>query len=102
MMQGDSYKIPIEIIADGGVTEPSVFSEVEIVFGHIVKRLSKGEVSYDAVGKVFLFPMSQKESMNLPQKVSVQVRVKTKDSKDVIGVNLGEIDIEKTLSKAVL
>ena len=45
MMQGDSYKIPIEILAEDGATDPTVFDEVEIVFGRIVKTLSSGAVT---------------------------------------------------------
>ena len=52
--------------------------------------------------KVLLFPLSQKESMNMPNKVKAQVRVKLNGSGDVIGIDLGEIDITKTMSRAVL
>lgn len=102
MMQGDSYKIPIELLADDGVTDPTVFDEVEIVIGSMVKTMSSGAITYDQESKVFLFPVSQKETMNLPQKVNAQVRVKLNGSNDVIGVDLGKIDVSKTMSKAVL
>lgn len=102
MMQGDSYKIPIEILAEDEATDPTVFDEVEIVIGSLVKTMGKEQISYDTEEKVFLFPISQKESMNLPNKVKAQVRVKLNGSEDVIGIDLGEIDIAKTMSKAVL
>lgn len=102
MMQGDQYNIPIEILAEDGATDPTLFQDVEIVFGSLVKTMAKEQISYDAEGKVFLFPLSQKESMNMPQKVKVQVRVKLNGSEDVIGCDLGEIDVAKTMSKAVL
>lgn len=102
MMQGDSYNIPIEILVEGGATDPTVFDEVEIVFGSLVKTMGKDQISYDTDQKVFLFPISQKESMNMPNKVKAQVRVKPKGSDDVFGADLGEIDITKTMSKAVL
>lgn len=102
MMQGDSYNIHIEILADDGVTDPTVFEDVEIVIGSLVKSMAKGQISYDESEKVFLFPLSQKETMNMPQKVTVQARVKLNGSGNVIGIDLGEIDIKKTLSKAVL
>ena len=102
MMQGDSYNIPIEILAENGATDPTVFDEVEIGIGSLVKTMGKHQVSYDAGEKVFLFPISQTESMNMPNKVKAQVRVKLNGSNDVIGIGLGEIDIAKTMSKAVL
>ncbi|MBQ5900231.1 MAG: hypothetical protein IIW86_00060 [Clostridia bacterium] len=102
MMQGDQYNIPIEILADDGVTDPTVFDDVEIVIGPLVKTMVKEQISYDTERKVFLFPLLQKESMNMPQKAKAQVRVKLNGSEDVIGVDLGEIDVAKTMSKAVL
>lgn len=102
MMQGDSYNIPIEILAEDVATDPTVFEEIEIVFGHTVKTLSSGAITYDESKKEFLFPISQKESMNMPNKVKAQLRVKLNGSEDVIGINLGEVDVEKTLSKLVL
>ena len=102
MMQGDQYNIRIEILAEDGATDPTVFDEVEIVFGNIVKTLSSGEITYDVSKKEFLFPVTQKETMNMPPKVKAQVRVKLNGSNDVIGIDLGEVDVAKTLSKAVL
>lgn len=102
MMQGDAYNIPIEIMVDDGVADKTLFDEVEIVIGNIVKTMSSGEITYDNENKVFLFPISQKESMKLGAKADCQVRVKPNGTNDVIGVNLGEIDVVKTLSKAVL
>lgn len=102
MMQGDSYKIPIEILAENGATDPTVFDEVEIVVGSMRKTMTGGEITYSQEDKFFLFPVSQKETMNLPQMVKAQVRVKLNGSEDVIGIDLGEIDVAKTMSKAVL
>lgn len=102
MMQGDAYKIPIEILAEDGVADETLFDEVEIVIGTMVKTMSRGEITYDTENKVFLFPISQKESMKLGAKADCQVRVKPNSTNDVIGVILGEIDVAKTLSKAVL
>jgi hypothetical protein len=102
MMQGDAYNIPIEIMADDGIADETLFDEVEIVIGTMVKTMSSGEITYDTENKVFLFPLSQKESMKLGAKADCQVRVKPNGTNDVIGVNLGEIDVDKTLSKAVL
>lgn len=102
MMQGDSYNIPIEIMAEESVADPSVFAEVEIVFGSLVKKMTKNEISFDEKEKVYLFPISQLESMNMPERVKAQVRVKLKGSGNVIGISLGEVSIDRTMSKAVL
>jgi hypothetical protein len=102
MMQGDAYNIPVEIMVDDGIADDTLFDDVEIVIGTMVKTMSSGEITYDTENKVFLFPISQKESMKLGAKADCQVRVKPNGTNDVIGVNLGEIDVAKTLSKAVL
>ena len=79
-----------------------MFDEVEIVIGSMRKTLTNEEITYSYEDKCFLFPVSQKETMNLPSKTNAQVRVKLKGSNDVFGIDLGEIDVAKTLSKAVL
>lgn len=102
MMQGDAYNIPIEIMVDDGIADKTLFDEVEIVIGTMVKTMSSGAITYDTENKVFLFPISQKESMKLGAKAEAQVRVKPNNTDNVFGVELGEIDVAKTLSKAVL
>lgn len=102
MMQGDQYRIPFEILVEDGAADYTVFDDVEIVIGSIRKTMSKGEVTFRAEDKCFLFPLTQEESFFLPNKASVQVRVKLNATGEVVGVSLGQIDVERTLSEAVL
>ena len=103
IMQGDQYAVPVEILtSDGRPARGDTFAEVEIVIGDMRKTLTSGEVTYDADGQVFLFPLTQEETFtmrDLPQKA--QLRVKTK-SGDVVGRNLGYIIIGVSQSKEVL
>lgn len=103
MLQGDSYEIPIEILKDDNeIATDADFADVEVVIGIFTKTLSKGEIRYDNEQKAFMFPLEQSRTFKLnATKQPVQVRVKT-HSGDVIGCNVGEIDVIKSLSKAVL
>lgn len=102
-MQGDAYNIPIKLQVDGGIADISMFSEVEITIGNIRKTLSNNNISFDASKKVFLFPLSQKESFNLIVGEYIpEVRVKIAESDEVLGTKLEKILVVKSKSKAVL
>lgn len=102
ILQGDSYALPISIAVDGGIADVSHFYDVEICVGGLRKTLSANEIKYDAARQVYLFPLSQEETLAMSHKQLVQVRVKLKDSGDVIGVDLGQINVGQSISKVVL
>ena len=103
IMQGDSYNIPIKLSIDGGIADSSMFSEVEIMIGNIRKTMSGNQVIYNDTNKSFLFPLSQKESFNLPIGEYIpEVRVKLAENGEVLGVKLDKIIITKSKSKVVL
>lgn len=103
-MQGDQYYIPFSIkFDDGSVADGGTFDDVEIVLGGIRKTMSGGAVTYDVVSGSFLFPITQAESFKLiPGTPVLQIRVKPKESSDVIGVYVGPVSVTKSESKAVL
>lgn len=102
MLQGDSYALPISIAVDGGVADNSCFADVEICVGALRKTIAANEIKYDTARQVFLFPLTQEETMAMSYKQLVQVRVKLKDSGNVIGVDLGQINVGQSISKVVL
>lgn len=102
MMQGDEYNIPIEIELSNGLAKPSDFLEVEIVVAGIRKTMRSGEVKYDEERKLFLFPITQKESFMLTGfNKDAQVRVKLKNGQ-VIGQPLGTVDFLNSVSRTVI
>lgn len=102
IMQGDAYSIPIQIETESGNADANTFSDVEIVIGTLAKKLSTEEISYDSARKAFLFPIKQEESFAMRSAIQpAQVRVLTK-SEEVIGVPLGDINIDESLSKELL
>lgn len=101
MMQGDSYRLSIEIINEKGVPVTSDdVADVEITIGSLRKTFVAKEVSYEN-GK-WLFPLTQEDTFKLPaSRVKAQVRV-VWTSGDVEGASLGEIRIQESISKEVL
>ncbi len=103
IMQGDAYSIPVEILADDGPADETLFDEVEIVIGRLRKTMSSGEITYDKDNKVFLFPVSQAETFAMAAAtMGAQARVKPKGSNKVIGIPLEQIQVNASRSKEVL
>lgn len=102
MMQGDQYKLPIELKDDDGsfVTQEEV-KDLEVFVGPIRKMLSNNEIEFDPLGNVFYVSLSQKETFMMRGDVSVQARVLFL-SGDVVGIDLGKLNFEKATSKVVL
>ena len=101
MMQGDQYRVPVYLKHEDGssVTEAEV-RDVEIFVGSVRKTLGDG-VNYDAGEKCFYVYLTQKETFRLSGDVNVQARVLF-TSGDVVGVNLGTVNFETSVSKVVL
>lgn len=101
MMQGDSYKLPIQINTAEGALVPDMIEDIEVFVGQIRKTYRNGEITYDEEQTAFLVDLSQKETFRLRGKEKVQARVKFTED-DVVGVDLGELDIANATSKVVL
>lgn len=102
MMQGDQYRIPIELKdADGTFVTREEIKDMEVFVGTTRKMLSKGEIEFEPLENVFYVSLSQKETFMMHGEVTVQARVLFL-SGDVVGINLGKINFEKATSKVVL
>lgn len=101
MMQGDQYRVPVSLKHEDGstVTEAEV-REVEVFVGSVRKTLDAG-ISYDEGEKIFYVYLTQKETFRLSGDVLVQARILF-TSGDVVGVNLGTVNFETSVSKVVL
>lgn len=103
IMQGDSYSIPIEISTGENMftIDISELDDLEIIIGNIRKTLNKGTITFN--DGIFYFPISQKETFSLEDgEHDIQVRVKLKDSNNVIGTVTKGICVLPSKSKAVL
>ena len=102
MMQGDQYRIPIELKdADSTFVTREEVKDMEVFVGTTRKMLSKGEIEFNPLENVFYFSLSQKETFMMCGDVSVQVRVLFL-SGDVVGIYLGKLSFDQSASKVVL
>lgn len=101
MMQGDSYKLRVEILSpDNTVLTPDDLKDVEVTIGSLRKTYSAREVKYE--DGEWLVPLTQEETFKLPAaRVKAQVRVKWPDG-NVEGASLGQVSNHESLSKEVL
>ena len=102
MMQGDQYKLSIELKdADGTFVTREEVKDMEVFVGGTRKMLSKGEIEFDPLENVFYVSLFQNETFMMRGDVSVQARVLFL-SGDVVGVDLGKLNFAQSTSKAVL
>lgn len=99
MMQGDSYSLKIYITQEGAPVTPEEAEAVEIMLGSYRKNYP-GDLAYQ--DGFWLFPLSQTESLDMMSgRQPCQVRVKFV-SGEVLGTELGTIDVRDSLSREVL
>ena len=98
IMQGDARSLYIELLKPGDVViEPKDIADVEITLGLLTKSYRKGQLVFS--NGVWIFPLSQRETLALRAAVQkAQVRVRW-PSGEVEGVFLGRIYIGESLSR---
>lgn len=102
MMQGDQYRLPIELVHDdGSELTPDEVSDIEVLIGGIRKTYKGGEVSYNDADGLYYILITQRETFMFRGKVDIKVRVKF-PSGDVVGLGLGALEVEPSVSKVVL
>ena len=102
MMQGDQYRLPIELKnADGTFVTREEVKDLEVFVGTTRKMLSKEEIEFEPLENVFYVFLSQKETFMMRGDVSVQARVLFL-SGDVVGIDLGKLNFAQATSKVVL
>ena len=101
MMQGDGCNLGISLRNSAGTpVEPVDVRDVEITLGRLRKTYGRGELSFQ--GGVWLFPLSQQESLGMsPGPVRSQVRVVWANGV-VEGQSLPGLSLEESISKEVL
>lgn len=102
MMQGDQYRLPIELkYAEGTFVTREEVKDVEVFVGKTRKTISRGEIEFDPLENVFYVSLSQNETFMMRGDVSVQARVLFL-SGDVVGIDLGKLNFVQSTSKVVL
>lgn len=103
MMQGDSYRLKVEILNSKNVAvTPDDITDIEIILGSLRKTYKDNQITYDGGLERWLFPLTQDESFKFPPtKVKAQVRVVWSDGR-VEGASLGYVNVLESISKEVL
>ena len=102
MMKGDAYRIPINIETAEGAATPESFADVEVCIGRSVRKtLSAGEITYDTERALFLVPLTQEETFALGMRSRINIRCKYAGG-DIVGIDLGILEFEPSLSREVL
>lgn len=100
LMQGDEYPISFKIKMQGKPVDINTIELVEFVIGDMVKKYPD-TAYYDSDSSKFKVFLTQEETFAINKPLPVQVRVKF-NSGDVVGDDLGSVNIIKSLSKEVL
>ena len=102
MLKGDAYRIPISIETAEGAATPESFADVEVCIGRSVRKtLSEGEITYDTERALFLIPITQEETFALGMRSRINIRCKYAGG-DVVGIDLGILEFEPSLSREVI
>lgn len=101
MMQGDAYMLGINILNNAGMpVTPADVADVEITIGHLKKKYSAVELSFN--NGIWMFPLTQKETFGcMPASPKAQVRIKWANGV-IEGKPLYGIRIDESISKEVL
>ena len=101
MMQGDAYLLGINILNNAGMpVTPADVADVEITIGHLKKKYSAAELSFN--NGIWMFPLTQKETFGcMPASPKAQVRIKWANGV-IEGKPLYGIRIDESVSKEVL
>ena len=101
MMQGDAYLLGINILNNAGMpVTPADVADVEITIGHLKKKYSAAELSFN--NGIWMFPLTQKETFGcMPALPKALVRIKWANGV-IEGKPLYGIRIDESISKEVL
>ena len=102
MTRGDAGYVPLKI---NSVVMADV-KAIEFTIHNISKMYrsdGSSEVTYDSDNEVFNFPITQAETLAMPdENVGVQARIKYVDDFKVQGTNVVQVNIHKVISEVII
>lgn len=102
--QGDQYALPVRLWANKDVVDPDEIEVAEFMIGGERHLYPTGDVTYDAVSRSFLVPMTQEQTFayEAGSMIDVDLRVKFTGG-DVVGAKrMDQISIVDAISEEVL
>lgn len=102
IMQGDEYSLLISVSTEDDEPIEEMFSDIEMSFGgSIRKTLLNGGIKYDADLGKFKVYLEQEETFRLKGNERMQIRFKFTNG-EVVGVDVGNYNVNQSISKVVL
>ena len=102
MTRGDAGYVPLKIKSFAMADVESIEFTIHNI-SKMYRSDGSGEVTYDSDSEVFNFPISQAESLALPDtNVGIQARVMFVDSFKVQGTDTKQVDIGEVLSEVII
>lgn len=101
MQQGDQYAVRISIEKDGQALTPDDVAGVKIDLGSLERRYP-GELSFDTDSGMWLFPVSQVETLALSGRIPAQVQVNLGGNPaQIIGSKVSNVIVDASLIRSV-
>ena len=103
LLQGNTYKINVEIKVDDSDIDINDIEKIQFTFGRKVEKIYDGEnddVTY-AGNNIFVVKLTQEDTFKFDGTVDYQIRVKFKDG-EVKGIEPEQWDILESITKEVL
>lgn len=75
MQQGDQYSIQVSLTKGDQPLAPADVEGVKVMLGPIIARYPDGGLTYDDDNDVWLFPVTQEQTLELRGRVAAQVQV---------------------------
>lgn len=96
IMQGDQYDAYIYLTVDDEALDLKEVEKIQFQIGDLVKYYNstgESDVTYDEVHEVFVFPLSEDETLGFDSSQTYQARIKFKDGNIIGGIG-GHIPIQ--------
>lgn len=102
MQQGDQYSICVTIDKDGAALTPADVEGVRVRIGEIERRYPDGGLEYNAEAGVWLFPVTQADTLSMSGTPKAQVQVNFGGTPaQIVGSPVGHVAIDDSVIREV-
>lgn len=102
MLQGNTYKLPVQLEdINGNVINSDLVQEIVVTLGNLEKQYTKGDFYFDEEKGCWVIPLTEQETFKLNRSVKWQLRVLFKDG-TIDGTEPKMISIIDSINKTIL
>ena len=95
IQKGDQYAIPIALSFNGQNVAPADIDDVRIQIGDELRQYSDGTLTYDSVGKVWLFTVTEEQTRAMGNQTGFQSAIKI--GEDIYHSDVSIINVRESL-----